>query len=632
MSSLPFDGPRTPGRGARSNQPTSMNERIGLACYFLLGAGLLAPLNSFLSAIDYFSLYYGPHMDRLFTVCYLPMFLKVLLTICHYGSVTDRSARITVGFSGFIIILGSMPLIDLMLSDSPHDHSNHGTALTLTLCLVVISGVLDGLAQSAVFVDAARCGLQYVKACVGGTASSGVIIGLLRIVTKSSSNGDTVAGLRTSTSLYFIISASLAAMGLISHTLVIPRLSVRPASDSTAEGTVPRVRGSDVVDEGTSLLSTADDEMLPVSRPAASEGDEHASPPLNSRKDKHKKNRSSMGRSSLHPAFVLEEEDSLPLNESDVFHDPRLEQVPQHFTGGYLHYEPKRNLEDSPEQISSTDEDQELKVKREVEEDWRETKLHYLRILYVIKKCYMTYVTLIITYAATLSVFPGVIAEDIRFNTPSLANGWYAVLVIFLYNLGDCLGKLLPIKASQWRRRQVLLPVIAVLRAFILVPLIALTARSTSSSSGPLSLMIVLTIVLGITNGYLTSISLTLVPLYASESISVRQLSSQLGAHEIDPASLSPTRQLLQGYPGGTGLFGGSPLFSTASQETVTDGAPTGGPSLPKINIVQMTNEEAAMHAEELAVISIAFGLALGAILSWVWLIVADGAPISDFA
>ena len=140
--------------------------------------------------------------------------------------------------------------------------------------------------------------------------------------------------------------------------------------------------------------------------------------------------------------------------------------------------------------------------------------------------------------------------------------------------------------------------------------------------------MIVLTIVLGITNGYLTSISLTLAPLYASESISVRQLSSQLGAHEIDPASLSPPRQLLQGYPGGTGLFGGSPLFSTALQETVTDGAP----SLPKINIVQMTNEEAAMQAEELAVISIAFGLALGAILSWVWLIVADGAPISDFA
>jgi hypothetical protein len=611
--------------------PSQRERAAALGCYFLLGAGLLAPLNSFLSAIDYFSLYYGPHMDRLFTVCYLPMFLKVLLTMCHYGSATDRSARITVGFAGFIIILGAMPLIDLMLPDNPHDHSNHGTALTLTLCLVVISGVLDGLAQSAVFVDAARCGLQYVKACVGGTASSGVIIGLLRIVTKSTSNGDTVAGLRTSTGLYFIISASLAAMGLISHTLVIPRLSVRPASDSTAQGAVPRERGRDVVDEGTSLLSSAGDEMLPVSRPAASEGDEHALPPRNSRKDRRTKDGSSMGRSSLHPAFVLEEEDSLPLNESDVFHDPRAqrsEQVPQHFTGGYLRYEPKANLEDSPEQISCMDEDQELKVKREVEEDWSETKLHYLRILYVIKKCYMTYATLIITYASTLSIFPGVIAEDIRFDTPSLANGWYPVIIIFLYNTGDCGGKLLPIKASQWRRRQVLLPVIAVLRAFILVPLVALTARSTSSSSGPISLMIALTIVLGITNGYLTSISLTLVPLYASESISVRQLSSQLGAHEMDQASMSPPRQLRQGSSGGPGLFGGSPLFSTASQETVTDGAP----SLPKINIVHMTNEEAAMQAEELAVISIAFGLAVGAILSWVWLIIADGAPISDFA
>ena len=98
----PLTPRRTPGRGARSpDQPgIRTTERIGLACYFLLGAGLLAPLNAFLSAIDYFSLFFGAHMDRTFTVCYLPMFLKVLLTLCHYGSVTDRSIRITVGFTG----------------------------------------------------------------------------------------------------------------------------------------------------------------------------------------------------------------------------------------------------------------------------------------------------------------------------------------------------------------------------------------------------------------------------------------------------------------------------------------------------------------------------------------------------
>lgn len=57
---------RTPGRGGRSGPTASMGatERLGLICYFLLGAGMLAPLNAFLSAIDYFSLYYGPHMDR----------------------------------------------------------------------------------------------------------------------------------------------------------------------------------------------------------------------------------------------------------------------------------------------------------------------------------------------------------------------------------------------------------------------------------------------------------------------------------------------------------------------------------------------------------------------------------------
>lgn len=546
------------------------------------------------------------------------MFLKVLTVLCHYGSVTDRSTRITVGFSGFVPVLGAMPLIDLLLSDDPDHHSNHGLALTLTLCLVVMSGVLDGVSQSAVFVDAARCGIQYVKACVGGTASSGVIIGLLRIATKGSN--DTVSGLRTSTGLYFFISACLAAVGLLVHTVVIPRLSIRPMSDSSFQ--VTAAREGDAADEGTSLLSRAEDEMLPVSLPAAS-GDEPASPP---RRDKPKPKKKDLGRSSLQPAFVLDDDD-LPLNESDVFQ--RSELLPQQFSGGYLHYKLKPAQGEFPAQIRHVaSEDRELQVKREVEEDWQETKRHYLRILHVVKRCFMTYMALIITYAATLSVFPGVIAEDIRFSTASLTNGWYPVLIIFTFNLSDCVGKLLPIKTSQWRRRQALLPVIAVLRAVIMVPLIASTARSTSSSAGPLSLMFALTVILGTSNGYLTALSLTLVPLYASESITARQLSSQLGAHEIEsPPSSSPPRP--EGHP--SGLFGGSPLFAPSPFPSPMEVSSEGAPGLPLINVVQMTTAEAEMQAEELAVICIAFGLALGAILSWVWLIVADGAPVSDF-
>ena len=188
-----------------------------------------------------------------------------------------------------------MPFIDLLLSDDPTlHHTNHGVALTLTLSLVVISGVLDGLSQSAVFVDAARCGMQYVKACVGGTASSGVLIGLLRIITKGSSIGDAVSGLRVSTGIYFFISACLAAVGLLVHTVVIPRLSIRPSS---FEETTLRLREGDAADEGTSLLGRVDDEMLPVSRPATS-GDEFASPPPKSKRDRWQKDQSNLGRSS----------------------------------------------------------------------------------------------------------------------------------------------------------------------------------------------------------------------------------------------------------------------------------------------------------------------------------------------
>ena len=611
---------------ARSDHQTRWNERLGLVSFFVLGAGMLAPLNAFLNAIDYFSLFFGPHMDRLFTVCYLPMYLKVLITLAHYGSVTNRGRRITVGFLGFVLVLFAMPLIDiLLLSDDPQHHSKHGLALTLTLCLVVISGVLDGIAQSAVFVESARCGLPYVKACVGGTASSGVIIGLLRIMTKASTqaNGDTldISRLRLSTNIYFAVSGCLAGCGLLVHLLVIPRLSIRLLDASSLEQSM--LMEGNMVDEGTSLLSGADEEMLPLSRPAAS-GDEKSFSP---RQDKKTKRDRKIGRSSLSPAFVLDDED-LPLNETDVFRESHVEyEAPHNFSGGYLHYELKAAAVEPMAQSFDQERD-ELRVKREVEQDWKETKRHYFRIVHIVSRVYPTYLALIVTYAATLSVFPGVIAEDVRFST--LPNGWYPVMIIFVYNLMDCIGKLLPIKVSTWKRRQALLPAIAVLRALLLIPLIALTARSTSSSSGrTLALMILLTCILGVSNGYLTALSLTLAPLYATQSLTTRQLS--VGAINQETYYSSPSRPERPPVGPVGSLFNGSPLFSPSQETPLSD--PNPEPGLPIIESLdlKMTTEVATEQAEELAVISIAFGLAAGALLSWLWLIVADGETVTDF-
>ena len=51
-------------------------------------------------------------MDRLFTRCYLPMCLLLLVLMLHYGSdVADPHTRITAGFAGFIVVTVTLPVV-----------------------------------------------------------------------------------------------------------------------------------------------------------------------------------------------------------------------------------------------------------------------------------------------------------------------------------------------------------------------------------------------------------------------------------------------------------------------------------------------------------------------------------------
>ena len=51
-------------------------------------------------------------MDRLFTLCYLPMCLLLLILMLHYGpGVADPHTRITAGFAGFIVVTVTLPVV-----------------------------------------------------------------------------------------------------------------------------------------------------------------------------------------------------------------------------------------------------------------------------------------------------------------------------------------------------------------------------------------------------------------------------------------------------------------------------------------------------------------------------------------
>lgn len=110
---------------------------------------------------------------------------------------------------------------------------------------------------------------------------------------------------------------------------------------------------------------------------------------------------------------------------------------------------------------------------------------------------------LFLVYILTLSIFPGFLAEDT--GSHSLGS-WYALLLIASYNVWDLIGRYVPlIEHIKLKSRKGLL--IAVISRFLLIPAFYYTAKY-----GDQGWMIMLTSLLGLSNGYLTVCVLTEAP------------------------------------------------------------------------------------------------------------------------
>lgn len=111
----------------------------------------------------------------------------------------------------------------------------------------------------------------------------------------------------------------------------------------------------------------------------------------------------------------------------------------------------------------------------------------------------------LLIYIVTLSIFPGFIAENLE---SKLLQDWYPVLLITVYNVSDFLGKsftaiyvLKSVKRATWActARVLFYPFFAV----------CLHGPKWLRSEAP---FVALTFILGLTNGYLTSVIMILTP------------------------------------------------------------------------------------------------------------------------
>lgn len=110
---------------------------------------------------------------------------------------------------------------------------------------------------------------------------------------------------------------------------------------------------------------------------------------------------------------------------------------------------------------------------------------------------------LFLVYTLTLSIFPGFLSED---TGQHALGSWYAITLIAMFNVGDFLARYIPL--IDWLRLESRKGLMAAsLFRFVLIPSFYFAAKY-----GTQGLMLLLCIILGLSNGYLTVCILVTAP------------------------------------------------------------------------------------------------------------------------
>ncbi|XVE75061.1 hypothetical protein DITRI_Ditri12bG0067100 [Diplodiscus trichospermus] len=197
-------------------KPPKPEDKFHLAyiIYFTLGVGFLLPWNAFITAVDYFSyLYPEASVDRVFAVVYMLIGLGCLLVIVFYAHKSEAYVRINVGMGLFVVSLLVVPVMDAVYIKG---RVGLYDGFYVTVGLVGLAGMADALVQGGLIGAAGELPERYMQAIVAGTAGSGVLVSVLRILTKAVFPQD-ADGLRKSANLYFCTSIVVMVICIVMY-------------------------------------------------------------------------------------------------------------------------------------------------------------------------------------------------------------------------------------------------------------------------------------------------------------------------------------------------------------------------------------------------------------------------------
>ncbi|GJW52780.1 equilibrative nucleotide transporter 8 [Tanacetum coccineum] len=195
--------------------------KIAYMIHFLLGAGNLLPWNALITAIDYFGyLYPDKHVEKVFSVAYMSSSLLVLIVMIRWNNFSELvtfQVRMNIGFAMFVVSLMVTPTIDWAWQGVSKEQSD--AAFCAVVASVWICGLADGLIGGSLIGSAGKLPKEYMQAVFAGTASSGILVSFLRIITKASLPHNP-QGLKKSAHLYFLVSTLILLLCMVCCSLL----------------------------------------------------------------------------------------------------------------------------------------------------------------------------------------------------------------------------------------------------------------------------------------------------------------------------------------------------------------------------------------------------------------------------
>ncbi|KAL5998512.1 hypothetical protein ACLOJK_009455 [Asimina triloba] len=198
-----------------SNQIPKDTFHLAYTAYFILGVGFLLPWNAFANGIDYFAYITPASMSTassplVRTNSGLALYVLPLSTV-PIIDLAYIKGRVDSGLALYVLSLSTVPIIDLAYIKGRVELFR---GFYVDVAAVGLCGAAKPLVESGVVGAAGELPVRYMQATGAGQAASGVIVSLLRIITKAMYPHN-ASGLRRSANLYFGISIFVMLLCII---------------------------------------------------------------------------------------------------------------------------------------------------------------------------------------------------------------------------------------------------------------------------------------------------------------------------------------------------------------------------------------------------------------------------------